>query len=94
MSPRVPGDGSVTVPKLATRQPADVNVAMTSCSGWNIEASTSNPRGKCSSHHGLGWWSQKFARSSSRPAGLSTLASSRAARGLSWTWCQDKNMRA
>ncbi|MFL6295690.1 MAG: hypothetical protein ACJ75M_07680, partial [Actinomycetes bacterium] len=26
-------DGSVTVPKLATRQPADVNVAMTSCSG-------------------------------------------------------------
>jgi hypothetical protein len=24
MSPRVPEDGSVTLPKLATRQPADV----------------------------------------------------------------------
>ncbi len=33
MSPRVPEDGSVTVPKLAARQPADVNVAMASCSG-------------------------------------------------------------
>jgi hypothetical protein len=29
----VPDDGSVTVPKLATRHPADVNIAMTSGSG-------------------------------------------------------------
>jgi len=43
---RVPEDGSVTMPKLATRQPTAVNVAMTSCSGWNSAASTSNPRGK------------------------------------------------
>jgi hypothetical protein len=33
MSARVPEDGSVTLPKLATRQPAEVKVAITSCSG-------------------------------------------------------------
>ena len=32
MAPRVAEDGSVTVPKLATRQPTDANVAITSSS--------------------------------------------------------------
>ena len=95
ISPRVPDDGSITLPKLATRQPAVVNVAITSCSGWNMAASTSYPRGKYSSHHpDGGMWSLKFSRSSSRPPGLSTLASSSTARGLSSTWCQDRNINA